>query len=200
MTALAVRQGGTFSVSLQNVPSFYCVECGKAIDEDNKLLAEEDQSSTVSSGKNSDLILDENSTSDDSSKTVFDKLPTTKASRLTLEVEEQNTEWRRKKPTPKHYTLEYLENEKTILVDFSELSSAEINKPLLNNIYTLAGHLQAEALLISVSLLDPEKNSIIRNLLVFGFERVQDEKFTSDDEVTVLRMEVNQEDDFVDLI
>ena len=97
----------------------------------------------------------------------------------------------------KSYNLQYLKKEKAVLVDFS---SEEVTKSLLTDVYSLAGEIQARELYISVSLMNPNKSSTLKNLLVFGFEKASGEEFTSNEEVMVLKMEVNQEYDFVDLI
>ena len=109
-------------------------------------------------------------------------------------------DWCLNKLEGKKYELEFLEKEKVVLFDLSEASSENISRKLLDDIYNLSGELKAEELYISVSSLSPKKNSIVRNLLVFGFERVDDDRFTSNKEIILLKMEVNQEYDFVDLI
>lgn len=119
-------------------------------------------------------------------------------SRIELQVEHGLPEWRESES--KHYQLEYVKSNKTILADFSELSSKELNKSLLEDVYKLAGDIQAEELYLAISLMNPDKDRIVRNLVVFGFEKTEAKKITSNAEVVVLKIEVNQEDDFVDLI
>lgn len=164
--------------------------CGKA--EDFFSLA--DASSTASSGTVA-LTLDECSL-EGVSDSIFDKVE--EAVSIRLEVEEKCGEWG--KASPKCYNLEYLRSEKVLLADFSELPASELTKSLLSDVYTLAGNLDAEELVVSISLLSGEKNAILRNLIVFGFEATEGEKYTSNGEIMTASMEVNQEFDFVDLM
>eukprot|EP00826_Nyctotherus_ovalis_P037207 TRINITY_DN337_c0_g1_i3.p1 TRINITY_DN337_c0_g1~~TRINITY_DN337_c0_g1_i3.p1 ORF type:complete len:224 (+),score=47.20 TRINITY_DN337_c0_g1_i3:157-828(+) len=181
--------GGAFSVHCDSASS-HCLACGKA--EDFASLA--DASSTASSG-NPLLILDECNL-EGASDSIFDKVEETVSIRL--EVEEKGGEWR--KASSKCYNLEYLKSDKVLLADFSELAANELTKSLLNDVYTLAGNLDAEELVVSISLLSGEKNTMLRNLIVFGFEATEGERYTSNGEVMTVSMEVNQEFDFVDLM
>ena len=115
-------------------------------------------------------------------------------------MEQGLPEWREKPASSQLYRLDYLEGSKVVLADFSDLPSKEITKALLEDVYKVSGDIQAEELYVAVSLMDPQKDRIIRNLVVFGFEKVEGKKFTSNSEVALLKIEVNQEDDFVDLI
>eukprot|EP00826_Nyctotherus_ovalis_P066735 TRINITY_DN9896_c0_g5_i1.p1 TRINITY_DN9896_c0_g5~~TRINITY_DN9896_c0_g5_i1.p1 ORF type:complete len:146 (-),score=29.75 TRINITY_DN9896_c0_g5_i1:238-675(-) len=131
-------------------------------------------------------------------ESVFDQVE--EAVSVKLEVEEKNHEWNMPKSSTKRYYLQYIKDEKILLADLSELSGMEVRRSLLCDIYELAGSLQAEELVVSVSLLNPEKDSILRDLIVFGFENVAGDEYTSNGEVATLSMEVNQEYDFVDLV
>eukprot|EP00826_Nyctotherus_ovalis_P053833 TRINITY_DN7024_c0_g1_i5.p1 TRINITY_DN7024_c0_g1~~TRINITY_DN7024_c0_g1_i5.p1 ORF type:complete len:156 (-),score=48.26 TRINITY_DN7024_c0_g1_i5:337-804(-) len=145
------------------------------------------QNSTNSSSRFYSAIVDESSFSGEVAESVFDKV---ESKVVTLEEGEGL----------KQHELEYLEKEKIVLVDFSELTAGELTKSLLNNIYSLAGILGAEELYASVSLLSEDKSKILRDLLVFGFEKAGGESFTSNTDVTMVRVDVNQEYDFVDLM
>lgn len=131
-------------------------------------------------------------------ESVFDQVE--EAVGVLLEVQEKYHEWDISKSSIKRYYLEYLNDEKTLLADLSELPGMEVRRSLLYDIYDLAGSLQAEELVVSVSLLNPEKDSILRDLIVFGFGSVAGNGYTSNGEVATLGMEVNQEYDFVDLV
>ena len=82
----------------------------------------------------------------------------------------------------------------------SEINNDKIGKSFLDSVYSVAGYLNAEELYVSVSLEEPKRNRIIRDLMVFGFERTSRDKYTSNKEIEMLKIEVNQEYDFVDLI
>lgn len=144
-----------------------------------------DQSSTNSSSTLRHAILDETSFEGEVVESIFDKV---ESRVVTLEEREGL----------KQHELEFLEKEKIVLVDFSELTAAQLTKSLLNDIYSLAGVLEAEELYASVSLLSEDRSKILRSLLVFGFERTEGESFTSNADVALVRMDVNQEFDFVD--
>jgi len=116
---------------------------------------------------------------------------------LKLEIENASTNWN---AAQKDYTLEYLKDSKVLLADLSELTASGLTKPLLNDIYTLANNLQVEELVVAISLLSKDKNILLRDLIVFGFEITTNKKYTSNEEVISLSIEVNQEYDFVDLI
>lgn len=165
---------------------------------DDQDLRDTDQSSTTSSSKIATNCIDESSLETQPLESIFDNAEMT--THITLEIEDSASEWSDKKLTSKRYSLEHLINEKIVLVDFSELAFSEMTKLLLNDIYSLAGVLGAEELYVGVSLLSEEKNKILRNLLVFGYEKVTEESFTSNTDVVMLRIDVNQEYDFVDLI
>lgn len=132
------------------------------------------------------------------SDSIYDKVDDTVT--LKLEIENGSTEWISQKFVQKSYSLEYLKKEKIVLVDLSELPASEVTKSLLNDVYTLANNLQAEELVVSISSITTEKNAILRNLIVFGFEMMESGKYTSNGEIISLSMEVNQEYDFVDLL
>lgn len=120
------------------------------------------------------------------------------STRITLEVGESSSEWTNKKLTPKRYTLECLETERAVLVNFSEFSSKQVTKSLLDDIYSLAGVLEAEELIVTISPLNSEGSKILRSLYVFGFEREEGKKFGSGE--IVVRIDVNQEYDYVDTL
>ena len=186
---------GGFSVPKDT--SYRCVECGKLLNDDQDFGGSY-QSSTNSSGKFETYIADYSSLETEALESIFDKIEDERATHVILE--ERSDEWHERKVAPKRCNLEYLENEKIALVDLSEFANSDISKQFLNDIYSLAGVLKAEELLVSVSLLSSEKSKIIRKLLVFGFEKTPEETFTTNTDVAILRIDVNQEYDFVDLI
>lgn len=134
------------------------------------------------------------------SATIFDKIEDNDTVKIVLEVEQGLPEWRAEGAEPKRYMMNYAEETKTMIADFSELAVKELNRALLDDAYKIAGDLGAEDMYVAVSLLEPEKDRIVRNLIVYGFEPTDSTRFTSNPEVLMLHIEVNQEDDFVDLI
>lgn len=132
--------------------------------------------------------------------TVFDKVDESEVTRLELLVEQGLPEWRDKATEPKKYRMGCLEKEKVAVADLSEVPNKEVTKTLLDDLFKISIDLQAEELYVTVSLLDPARDKLIRNLLVYGFEKSEAERFTSNPDLALLKIEVNQEDDFVDLI
>ncbi len=191
----AAKHGGGFSTSSKPTEGllFHCVKCAKKLSEDETSLNETIQSSADSSISSAEQT-------EEALETIFDKVDEEELTRIELTVEQGLPEWREKTAGPKQYSIGYLEHEKVTLVDFSELPAKEITKTLLEDVYKISGDLQAEELYAAVSMLDPEKDRIIRNLVVYGFEKAEGKRFTSNPDVVMLRIEVNQEDDFVDLI
>jgi hypothetical protein len=127
---------------------------------------------------------------------MVDKSEVTK---IDLHVAQGLPEWRENSTNDKKYQIGFMETSKTMLANLTEAQSKEINKTLLDDIYKVAGDLESEELYVTLSLLDPNKDKIVRNLIVYGFERTDAKKFVTNPEVIMLRMDVNQEYDFVDL-
>lgn len=78
----------------------------------------------------------------------------------------------------------------------------KINKQLLNDLHTLAEEVSAEEIYIALRLDASNCNSIVRNLLVYGFQKISSqeaERFTTMNDYLLMKMDVNQEDDFVDI-
>ena len=120
---------------------------------------------------------------------------------LDLEVEYGLAEWRAKGEAPRRYKLGCLETEKLLLADLTE-AGKEIGRALLDDLCSLTEKTKAETLVIALAAMQPAAGHLVRSLLVFGFEAVSKEeaqRFTSRQDVVLMRMEVNQEDDFVDL-
>ena len=130
---------------------------------------------------------------------LFDMVEELEATKIELHVERGLPEWRDNINCEKKYQMGFLEGSKAMVVNLTEAQSKEINKILLNDLYKIAGDLEAEELYVALSLLDPNKDKTVRNLIVYGFERADTKKFATNPEVLILRMEVNQEYDFVDL-
>ena len=132
--------------------------------------------------------------------TIFDKVDESEISKIELQVEQGLPEWREHANEPKKFQLGLMGRSKSAIADLAEVSGKEINKLLLDDLHKITGDLEAEELFVAISLLDPLKDKTVRNLVVYGFEKVEAKRFTSNPDVMMLRMEVNQEDDFVDLI
>ena len=96
--------------------------------------------------------------------------------------------------------LYFAENLKVL---FADLSQEKVSKSLLNDIHQISEEIKAEELIISIAAGQENCNSIVRDLLVFGFEMmnpIECQKYTSKNDCLFLKMEVNSEYDFVDLV
>eukprot|EP00830_Metopus_es_P006094 TRINITY_DN157_c0_g3_i1.p3 TRINITY_DN157_c0_g3~~TRINITY_DN157_c0_g3_i1.p3 ORF type:complete len:137 (-),score=30.22 TRINITY_DN157_c0_g3_i1:213-623(-) len=119
-----------------------------------------------------------------------------------IEIDYGKAAWREKDSCERHYTFEVNGANKTMFVDLTEASSKDINKLLLEDLSDIAGKSKSENLCIALSENDPTIPALVRNLLVFGYEKIGKEetaKYTSCKEAILMKLEVNQEDDFVDL-
>ena len=134
--------------------------------------------------------------------TTFDMVTKEDVSLSELDIEQGLAEWREKDSTPRKYQVGCIKNSKVLLADFTTIESKQINKLLLDDLCKIVEKSQAEDLYIALSALDPKIGAVVRNLVVYGFEKVGKEeaaKHISNPEIMVMKMEVNQEDDFVDL-
>lgn len=119
-----------------------------------------------------------------------------------LGVDQGLAEWREKDATPRRYRLGCIADEETLLADLTEINAREINRPLLDDICKVAEKTRSEGLFVALSLSLPQIGNVVRSLITYGFERLgkeEDAKLTTNSAVILLRLEVNQEDDFVDL-
>lgn len=117
-------------------------------------------------------------------------------------IENGPIQWRSIGQTPQKYLAGCIEEEKMLLVDLKSASGKDINKLLLEDLLNIAEKKKMECLLVGISQNDQNFHKILRNLLVFGFEKTGEneaKKLTSKTDVVILKMEVNQECDFVDL-
>ena len=162
---------------------FYCIACGKQCNEVKPKADEENF--TDSLGGSTEI-----------ESTIFDGIDPTESTQIIIEINKKNS----RKEATEIYTFEYLEDSKIVLADFSELNADNITKSFLEAIYSISNNVGAEELFVAISLVGPDKNLIVRNLLVYGFEVNRNQKFSSSEEVMIMGMEVNQEYDYVDLI
>lgn len=89
-----------------------------------------------------------------------------------------------------------------MLADLTEITKKDLNKMLLDDFAQIAEKQQIENLYVALSMNEPTLGDIARNLIVYGFEKISKEdskRYTTNPEVMVMKLEVNQEDDFVDL-
>ena len=130
---------------------------------------------------------------------LFDMVDKSDVTKVELRVGQGLPEWRDSTANIKKYTMGFMERSKTMLANLSEVQSKEINKTLLDDIYKIATDLEVEELYVALSLLDPNRDKLVRNLIVYGFERTDAKKFVTNPEIVMLKIDVNQEYDFVDL-
>ena len=204
MNAIAVcrpagKHGGVFSTSsrkLSEGPSYQCLRCGRRTREDSS----EDSEETVISSTESAGIQSRKG-SREAFFDSFDLLAETDIDTLELTIEHGPPQWRSHKE-PRRYQLGFSERWKRLFADLTTIAGKELGRALLDDAHKLAEDVKAEELFVAVSLRDPERVKVVRNLLVYGFEKLESAEaaqLTSNPDVMVLKMEINQEDDFVDL-
>lgn len=95
-----------------------------------------------------------------------------------------------------------MEESKEILIDLTKNNPKEISKSLLDDFSLLAEKLKSDTIYAALSASSASFGVLARNLLVYGFEKTSLEeasKYTSSPDIVLLKKEVDQEDDFVDL-
>jgi len=100
------------------------------------------------------------------------------------------------------YRVGCIQDEKILLVDLTDIYPRDLNKLLLDDLCKIAECTKSENMFIAINLANLSARQIARNLLVYGFEKSSKEeceKFTSNKNILMMKMEINQEDDFVDL-
>lgn len=133
---------------------------------------------------------------------TFDKVDAGEVKIGELEIAEGNIEWSLKKTGNKKYSVGNVRGKKTVLVDLTEVGAKELNKQLLEDLTNLAGQLDSEELCVALAAKSPAAVPMARSLTIFGFvpdAKAQAALLTSNPDIIIMRMEVNQEDDFVDL-
>ena len=133
---------------------------------------------------------------------TFDKLADSNIVLSELGIEQGLAEWRDKSSSPRKYLVGCIEETSLMFADFTEIDSKELNKPLLDDLCKIAEITKSETMYVALSAANPEMGHIVRNLLVYGFEKttkIEAKNYASDSNILLMKMEVNQEDDFVDL-
>lgn len=119
-----------------------------------------------------------------------------------LEIEEGCAEWHLEKSGLRKYSLGYIETQKFAFADLTTVGAKELNRQLLDDLTNVAGRLGSEVLYVAMAAKSPAVVSMARSMTIFGFEAVRKteaKEYVSSVDVVVMRMELNQEDDFVDL-
>jgi len=128
---------------------------------------------------------------------IFDKVNMSQVKIGELSITYKDTKWHLKK-----YLVGYIKSKKIVLVDLTGLGVKELSKQLLEDLINVAGKLESEELCVAIAAKSPTTASMARNLTIFGFTadtKAQISNLTSSSSIAIMRMEVSQEDDFVDL-
>jgi predicted ATPase len=129
---------------------------------------------------------------------LFDKLDESKLINIEVEIENGLPVWRNDGESLLIH-IAFIEEEKKAVADLSE---KKITKALLNDIHRVAEETKADELIIAVPLDSENCNADVRNLLVYGFEKLEAEeiqKISTKTEYLFLKIDVDQEDDYVEL-
>jgi len=127
---------------------------------------------------------------------IFDKVNMSQVKIGDLSITYKDTEGVKK------YLVGYMKSKKMVLVDLTKLGVKELSRKLLEDLINVAGKLESEELCVAIAAKSPTTASMARNLTIFGFTpstKAQISNLTSSSSIAIMRMEVSQEDDFVDL-
>ena len=148
-------------------------------------------------------LIDEAELSEKAFYKTFDALEEGKAVLAELEVECGPAEWRAGIGESKKYHIASFESTKLSLANLINIPAKEFNKTLFADLCKISETLHSERLFVALSRKSPHLANIMRSLTVYGFEKasmVEQAKFTTNPEIIMLKIDLNQEeDDFVDI-
>ena len=175
-----------------------CLECGNTLFWTTNNDGSINTSSTDSSITFDIITL----VSDETFFQTFDKIDSKLINISELEIEYGFA----KEPTPKNnhrcYQIGNLQSQKFIFVNLTELVPKQLTRHLLESFNKIAEKTKSENIYVVISRQSPVTSSIIRSLGMFGFESVKDEEaklFVSKADKIVMKMEISQEDDFLNM-
>ena len=175
---------------IQQQQPYTCLHCGRKINP-----AEEEKTGP---GVNEDFpILDEGEF-----YKLFDVLEEGKTTLTTLEVEHGPSEWRDQSKAGRRYHLASIDLYKSSLANLTKIPAKELTKALFEDLCKMSETLNGDYLYIALSRSTPQLISIVRSILVYGFEKVSTEeqiKFTSNADIIMFKMELHQDTDYVEL-
>lgn len=138
--------------------------------------------------------------SDETFLKTFDKVDTNQVKTGELSVAEGCADWCLKKEGSKKYSVGQMN--KLALIDLTEVTPKDLNKQLLEDLISVAVKLDSEEMCVAIAGKSPTAASMARSMTIFGFtadSKAECQQFTSNPDIVIMRMEVSQEDDFVDL-
>ena len=167
---------------------YTCLQCGRAINpiEEDKYNAKEE----VGVFSNEDFYK------------LYNVLDKEKTALNTLEIEHGPLEWKDKEKDLRKYNLAFIEMYKAALGDLTKIPASELTKTLFEDLRKMSETLGATVLYVALSINSPQLISIVRSLLVYGFEKVKAEeqtKFTSNSSIVMFKLDLTIDPDFMDL-
>lgn len=117
-----------------------------------------------------------------------------------LSVVEGCIDWSLKKE--EKYSVGQMDNKKIVLIDLTEVKPKDLGKQLLDDLINVTVKLDSEEMCVAIARKSPTSASMARSMTIFGFtpdSKTGCQQFTSNPDIVIMRMEVSQEDDFVDL-
>lgn len=130
---------------------------------------------------------------------TFDKVNPTETEVSELYVECGLAEWNISKTKQRFYHVANFPARKALLVDFCQIAPKELSGYLLDALSKIAERTKSEFIYVAISSKSSSVSSFVRCLGIYGFEGPEIESWTSDKNVIIMKMEVNQEDDYVEL-
>eukprot|EP00826_Nyctotherus_ovalis_P035936 TRINITY_DN3135_c0_g1_i17.p3 TRINITY_DN3135_c0_g1~~TRINITY_DN3135_c0_g1_i17.p3 ORF type:complete len:103 (-),score=28.30 TRINITY_DN3135_c0_g1_i17:210-518(-) len=100
------------------------------------------------------------------------------------------------------YHIAHVPAAESLLVDFVEVPGKELTKSLMKDLNRIAERTKSRAMYAGLKADASGINSIVRSMMVYGFEiagKGEAEKLVSGKNMLVMKLEVTQELDFVDL-
>ena len=179
---------GTEAPAMQ---TYSCLNCGK-----NSNFAEEHKGSVSKEEPYTEVL------SEEEFYKTFDALEESKTVLAALEIENGPLEWRLGAKESKKYHLASIESSKVALANLITIPAREYNKALFVDLCKMSETLKADRLYVALSKKAPQLANTVRSLTVYGFEKATPEEqklFTSCLDITMLKIELTQEVDYVDL-
>lgn len=131
---------------------------------------------------------------------AFDKVED-KVSLNTLKVESEAAEWKGRGAKPKEYYLAALEMEEVMLADLTRVTNEELTKTFFEDLSIMSRTFSSKHLCIALSKGNPQFTHILRNLFVYGFEKVPSEekaKFTANPDVVMFKLDLLLDEDYIE--
>ena len=131
---------------------------------------------------------------------TFDKIDTRNVTLIELDVQDGIAEWKGNDNLRRRYHIAHIKD--TILVDLINITTKELTKSLLKDLNKIGEHTKSKIMYVSLKTSSPSINTIVRSMMVCGFEITSKEeakKLLSSTDLIVMKLEVSSDLDLPDL-